>query len=39
MISIDGDFLDCLLLGVIKGLERGRFMGNIFSAKFVSYER
>ena len=39
MISIDGDFLDCLVLGVTKGLEREGFVGNIFSAKFVSYER
>ena len=36
MISIDGDFLDYLMLGVTR---RERFVGNIFSAKFVSYER
>ena len=36
MISIDGDFLDYLMLGVTK---RKGFVGNIFSAKFVSCER
>ena len=39
MISVDGDFLDCLVFGVTKGLEKERFMGNIFGANFVSCER